>query len=69
MRVNAPATGPGNSYLGSQTEFQNFQKLYARYEVSGMKAEVTLNSRYTFSEANIVGGLSPSLPNPALFPT
>jgi len=70
MRVNAPlALQPGNVYLGSQTEFQNFQKLYARYEVTGMKAEVTLNARTTFSEANIVGGLSPSLPNPAVFPT
>jgi len=69
MRVNSPFVGPGNSYLGSQTEFQNFQKLYARYEVTGMKAEVTFNARYTFSEANIVGGLAPSLPNPALFPT
>lgn len=71
MRVNDPPSpvSPGNVYLGSQTEFQNFQKLYARYEVTGMKAEVTLNARVTFSEANIVGGLAPSLPNPAVFPT
>jgi len=49
MRVNSPVAGPGNTYLGNNSEFQAFRALYARYEVRGMKAEVTLNSsRYTW---------------------
>lgn len=68
MRTNAPTTAPGNSYLFNKPEFANFAILYARYEIVGMKAEVTLNARYVFSFANLAGGLSPSLPNPAAFP-
>jgi len=36
---------PGNTYLTDQQEFQAFRLLYARYEIVGMKAEVTLNPR------------------------
>lgn len=71
MRVNDPPglNIPGNTYLANQTEFQNFQVLYSRYEVSGMKAEVTLNSRYQFSAANLAGGFAPRMPQTAVFPT
>ncbi len=70
MRVNQPlAPAPGNTYLGSQSEFQDFQKLYARYEVVGMKAEVTLNARYIWSSANLGGGFAPALANPAIYPS
>ena len=46
MRVSdgAPNTG-GNTYLANRSEFQAYQQTYARYEVVGMKAEVTLNAR------------------------
>ncbi len=46
MRVNDGGPAPGNTYLGAQAEFVAFRDLYARYEVVGMKAEVTLNARY-----------------------
>jgi len=69
MRVNGfAAIAPGNQYLGTQAEFLAFQPLYARYEVVGMKAEVTLNARSTFAAANMAGGLAPNILNPALFP-
>jgi len=69
MRVNdATGIAPGNQYLGAQPEFLAFQPLYARYEVVGMKAEVTLNARNTFAAANMAGGLAPNILNPAVFP-
>lgn len=63
MRVNKPITpsAPGNVYLGEQKEFQAFQVLYSRYEVVGMKAEVTLNPRYQWSSANMSGGFAPRI--------
>ncbi len=69
MRVNDTAAGPGNQYLGNQPEFQAFQLLYARYEVVGMKAETPLNARSSFAAANLAGGFSPNLANPAIFPS
>lgn len=70
MRVNNGANPtPGNTYLGPLAEFQAFQLLYARYEVVGMKAEVTLNPRYTWSAANLAGGFAPRMPAIALFPS
>jgi len=64
MRVNTAPTGttPGNVYLAKQQEFLNFAVLYARYEIVGMKAEVTLNARNTFESANLVGGMAPRMP-------
>lgn len=64
MRVidNPVAQGaavPANTYLRDQKEFDAFALLYARYEVVGMKGEVTLNSSIVFSEANLGGGLAP----------
>lgn len=49
-RVNAPPGGSpaGNTYLGLNNEFLGFQPLYARYEVRGIRAEVTLAARYTW---------------------
>jgi len=70
MRVNEPIGNlGGNSYLRSQAEYQAFANLYARYEIVGMKAEVTLNPRFQWSVANLAGGFAPRVPNPALFPT
>ena len=69
MRVNDGGPAPGNSYLGAQTEFVAFRDLYARYEVVGLKAEVTLNARFQFSAANLAGGFAPRMPAVALFPT
>jgi len=69
MRVNAPIAAGGNQYLGNQAEFVSFSDLYARYEVVGMKAEVTLNARLTFAAANLSGGLAPRIANPAIFPS
>jgi len=70
MRVSDGAPGtPGNTYLGNQAEFQAFQLLYARYEVVGMKAEVTLSARQTFSAANLAGGFAPRMPAVALYPS
>lgn len=52
MRNDTPLTGPpaGNEYLGSQTEFKAFALLYARYEVVGMKGEMTgrITEKYGF---------------------
>jgi len=45
-----------------------YANLYARYEVVGMKAEVTLNARRILTRSNLAGGMSPYLPNPAEFP-
>ena len=45
IRVNQFVAGPGNTYLAANSEFAAFAPLYARYEVRGMKAEVTLNAR------------------------
>jgi len=67
--VDGGAGTPGNTYLGNQAEFQAFQVLYARYEVVGMKAEVTLGARNVFSAANIAGGFAPRMPAVALYPT
>jgi len=71
MRVVAPPglNIPGNSYLGNQAEFNAFRLLYARYEIVGMKAEVTLNARTTFAAANLSGGFAPRMPTTALFPS
>lgn len=70
MRVSAPPglNIPGNSYLGNQAEFRAFRLLYARYEIVGLKAEVTLNARTTFAAANLAGGFAPRMPGTALFP-
>jgi len=64
MRVNlAPGANiPGNTYLGNQNEFNAFRLLYARYEIVGLKAEVTLNARTTFEAANLAGGFAPRMP-------
>jgi len=70
MRVTVPqAVAPGNTYLGDQSEFLAFKDLYARYEVVGMKAEVTLNAVRPFAAANLAGGFTPRMPSVALFPT
>lgn len=70
MRVSPTQfNSPGNTYLVDQAEFNAFRLLYARYEVRGMKAEVTLNARTTFSVANISGGLAPRMPAIAVFPS
>jgi len=46
MRVSqAQPVAPGNTYLVNSAEWQAFRLLYARYEVVGMKAEVTLAAR------------------------
>ncbi len=63
-----PAPAPGNTYLGDQLEFNLFRNLYARYEVVGMKAEVSINARTTMVAANLVGGFAPRMPDVALFP-
>jgi len=52
-----------------QPEFLAFAQLYARYEIVGMKAEVTLSPLQTFSAANLAGGFAPRMPNPAVFPS
>ncbi|AXH79479.1 MAG: hypothetical protein [Circular genetic element sp.] len=64
MRVNANPNGqgantPGNSYLSDQDEFTAFTRLYARYEVVGMKAEVTVSPRAQWECCNIAGGYAP----------
>ncbi|AXQ65287.1 MAG: hypothetical protein [Circular genetic element sp.] len=70
MRVcNGIEGTPGNLYLVNQDEFRNFIPLYARYEVVGMKAEVTLSPRNTYAQANLAAGLAPSLPTVAQFPS
>jgi len=71
MRVSTPPGGvtPGNVYLVQQPEFLAFAQLYARYEIVGMKAEVTLSPLQTFSAANIAGGFAPRMPAAAVFPT
>ena len=70
MRVTVPqALSPGNSYLLDQPEMNAFRVLYARYEVVGMKAEVTLNPLRTFASANLSGGFAPRMPSIALFPS
>lgn len=69
MRVTAPVVAPGNTFLAQQPEWLAFRDLYARYEIVGMKAEVTLNSRYIFSAANISGGFAPRMPAAAIFPS
>lgn len=72
MRQDQVPTGatPGNSYLAQQAEFAAFSLIYARYEVVGMKAEVTLSTiRYPLQAANLAGGLAPNIPNPAPFPS
>lgn len=46
-----------------------FRVLYARYEVVGMKAEVTLSPLTVMESANLSGGFSPRMPAVALFPT
>lgn len=71
MRVDQnPGAGQqfGNTYLTDQGEFVLYANLYARYEVVGMKAEVTLNARRILTRSNLAGGMSPYLPNPAEFP-
>ena len=70
MRVTVPQpNSPGNQFLLDQAEMQAFRVLYARYEVVGMKAEVTLNPLRTFASANLSGGFAPRMPAVALFPT
>jgi len=70
MRVSqSQPVSPGNTYLADQAEFGAFRLLYARYEVVGMKAEVTLNPRQTFAAANLSGGFAPRMPAIAVFPT
>lgn len=69
MRVNQTAVGAGNTYLVDNSEFAAFAPLYARYEVRGMKAEVTLNARTTWQSANLAAGLAPRIANPAVFPS
>jgi len=46
-----------------------FRVLYARYEVVGMKAEVTLNPKNIFASANLSGGFAPRMPAIAVFPS
>lgn len=64
------AIAPGNTYLAAQNEWAAFSLIYARYEVVGMKAEVTLTpvDKYVCAAANLAGGLAPKIPNPALYP-
>lgn len=70
MRVSVPdVASPGNTWLGDQAEFTAFRDLYARYEVVGMKAEVTLNPLVSFRAANLAGGFAPRMPAIAAFPT
>lgn len=52
------------------SEFINFSKLYAFYEVVGMKMQVTVNgARLAISGAGIFGGMVPGLNDPATVPT
>lgn len=70
MRVSTPGVPtPGNTWLGRQAEFLAFRNLYARYEVVGMKAEVTLNPLVSFRAANLAGGFAPRMPALAVYPT
>ena len=71
QRISLPPAGvtPGNVYLVNQPEFRAFADLYARYEICGMKAEVTLSPLQTFSAANIAGGFAPRMPQLALYPS
>ncbi|AXH78903.1 MAG: hypothetical protein [Circular genetic element sp.] len=59
----------GNTYLEKQQEWISFAGLYARYEIVGMKAEVTLNPRFVYTRANLYAGLAPSIANPATMPS
>lgn len=70
MRTNTyQAVAPGNTYLAGNEEFLQFQPLYARYEIRGMKAEVTLSPKYVWQAANLGAGMAPYLNNPAEYPS
>lgn len=71
MRVdeNGPLSTTGNAWLVNREEHRSFASIYARYEVVGMKMEVTLSPQLIWINANMAGGLSTGLANPAPFPS
>ncbi|AXH78954.1 MAG: hypothetical protein [Circular genetic element sp.] len=72
MRVIANPGGvllPGNTYLNNQREFIAFQPLYARYEIVGMKAEVTVAPTVRWNACNLAGGFAPLILSQALYPS